>query len=101
MQTVRGFDCTSRVHPQGDSRDALKTPGKAGREQRMQEPPEKGIANHLDPESCAGAGNSVGEALTGAHAGQTWNSEITFPGVPTSYGEREGGRPQGWSLPRH
>ena len=79
MQTIRGFDCTSRVHPQGDSRDALKTPGKAGREQRMQEPPEKGIANHLDPESCAGAGNSVGEALTGAHAGQTWNSEITFP----------------------
>jgi hypothetical protein len=36
----------------------------------MQEPHEKGVANHLDPESCAGAGSRVGEALTGAHAGE-------------------------------
>ena len=56
----------------------------------MQEPHEKGIANHLDPESCADAGNRVGEALTGAHAGQPSSSEITSPGVPTSYTEREG-----------
>jgi hypothetical protein len=56
----------------------------------MQEPYKKGRANHLDPESCADAGNRVGEALTGAHAGQPWSSEITSPGVPTLYGEGEG-----------
>ena len=56
----------------------------------MQEPHKKGIANHLDPESCADAGNRVGEALTGAHAGQPSSSEITSPGVPTLYGEGEG-----------
>ena len=56
----------------------------------MKEPHKKGIANHLDPESCAEAGNRVGEALTGAHVGQPSSSEITSPGVPTLYGEREG-----------
>jgi hypothetical protein len=56
----------------------------------MQEPYKKGVANHLDPESCADAGNRVGEALTGAHAGQPSSSEITSPGVPTLYGEGEG-----------
>ena len=56
----------------------------------MQEPHKKGIANHLDPESCAGVGNHAGEALTGAHAGQPSSSEITSPGVPTLYAEREG-----------
>jgi hypothetical protein len=48
----------------------MKAPVKAGRESRMQETHKKGVANHLDPESCAEAGNRVGEALTGAHAGQ-------------------------------
>jgi hypothetical protein len=56
----------------------------------MKEPYKKGIANHLDPESCADAGNRMGEALTGAHAGQPSSSEITSPGVPTLYGEGEG-----------
>ena len=56
----------------------------------MQEPHEKGIAHHLDPESCADVGNHVGEALTGAHAGQPLSSEITSSGVPTPYGEGEG-----------
>jgi len=56
----------------------------------MKEPHEKGIANHLDPESCADVGNPVGEALTGAHAGQPSSSEITSPGVPTLYGEGQG-----------
>jgi hypothetical protein len=68
----------------------MKAPVKAGRESRMKEPHKKGIANHLDPESCAEAGNRLGEALTGAHAGQPWSSEITSPGVPTLYGEGEG-----------
>ena len=68
----------------------MKAPVKAGRESRMQEPHKKGIANHLDPESCAEAGNRLGEALTGAHVGQPSSSEITSPGVPTLYGEGEG-----------
>jgi hypothetical protein len=73
-----------------ESGDAMKAPVKAGRESRMKEPHKKGIANHLDPESCADVGNHVGEALTGAHAGQPLSSEITSPGVPTLYGEGEG-----------
>ncbi len=35
----------------------------------MQEPHSEGIANHADLESCAGGGDAVGEALTGALAG--------------------------------
>ena len=68
----------------------MKAPVKAGRELRMKEPYKKGIANRLDPESCAKAGNRLGEALTGAHVGQPSSSEITSPGVPTLYGEGEG-----------
>ena len=56
----------------------------------MKEPYRKGIANRPDPESCAGGGNIAGEALTGAHAGQPLNSEITLIGVPTSSSEGEG-----------
>jgi len=56
----------------------------------MKEPYKKGVANHLDPESCAETGNRLGEALTGAHAGQPSSSEITTPGVPTLLTEREG-----------
>ena len=43
----------------------------------MKEPYEKGVANHLGPESCAGVRKDAGEALTGAHAGQPLSSEIT------------------------
>jgi len=41
----------------------------------MKESHRKGITNHPDPESCAGGGNTPGEALTGAHAGQLLSSE--------------------------
>jgi len=43
----------------------------------MQEPYQKGLANHLDPQSCARDRKVSGEALTGAHAGQPLSSEIT------------------------
>ena len=43
----------------------------------MQEPYEKGLANHLDPESCADPREGMGEALTGAPAGQPLSSEIS------------------------
>jgi RNA-directed DNA polymerase len=61
----------------------------------MQEPRKKGLANHLDPESCAGDREVAGEALTGAHVGQPLSSEITSIGVPTLYGEGEGNMKDG------
>jgi hypothetical protein len=45
----------------------------------MKESYREGEASHPDPESCAGNGNIPGEALTGAHTGQLWSSEITPP----------------------
>jgi hypothetical protein len=76
--------------PAGSSGNTMKAPVKAGMEWRMKEPHRKGVANHPDPESCAGGGNSAGEALTGAHTGQPSSSEITSIGVPTLYCEGEG-----------
>jgi hypothetical protein len=35
----------------------------------------KGIANHIGPESCAGRSNSVGEALTGEQVGWVLSHE--------------------------
>ena len=56
----------------------------------MKEPHKKGLATHLDPESCAGGREAAGEALTGAHTGQPLSSEITLIGVPTLCYEGEG-----------
>src|SRR5712692_603859 len=64
-------------------------------ELRVQEPHKKGLASHLDPESCAGGREVAGEALTGAHAGQPLSSEITSFGVPTLYGDGEGNMKDG------
>src|SRR6516225_4493279 len=61
----------------------------------MQEPHKQGVANQLDPKSCAGGRKVAGEALTGAHAGQPLSSEITLTGVPTSCCEGEGHMPDG------
>ena len=36
----------------------------------MKEPYDEGVAIHIDPESCAGAREGVGEALTGERIGQ-------------------------------
>ena len=47
-------------------------------ESRMKEPHKKGVATRLDPESCAGARKGMGEALTGAHAGQVLSSEMGY-----------------------
>jgi hypothetical protein len=51
----------------------------------MKEPYRKGVAIHPGPKSCAGGGNTTGEALTGAQAGQPLNSENHHFGVPTLY----------------
>jgi len=46
----------------------------------MKESYGEGIANHAGPESCAGGGNCVGEALTGVRAGRVLSRENTSPG---------------------
>ena len=36
----------------------------------MRVPYDEGVANHIGPESCAGVGEGVSEALTGERTGQ-------------------------------
>jgi hypothetical protein len=43
----------------------------------MKESYSEGLASHTGPESCAGAREGTGEALTGVHTGQVLSSEIT------------------------
>ena len=56
----------------------------------MKESCGKDPASHPDPESCVGAREDTGEALTGAHAGQPSSCEIRSSGVPTLLSEAEG-----------
>ena len=56
----------------------------------MKEPHVEGVANHDDPESCVGAREGDGEALTGARAGRVLSREINEFGVPTLLSEAEG-----------
>lgn len=56
----------------------------------MKEPHIEGLATHDDPESCAGAREGVGEALTGARAGTVLSREIRHSGAPTPLSEAEG-----------
>jgi len=41
----------------------------------MQEPHDEGVANHIGLESCAGAREGVGEALTEGRVGWVWSRE--------------------------
>jgi hypothetical protein len=43
----------------------------------MKESYGEGLASHSGLESCAGGGNVLGEALTEAHVGRVFSSEIT------------------------
>jgi hypothetical protein len=45
----------------------------------MKESHEKGVAIHLDPESCVGVREDAGEALTGARVGRVLSREIAEP----------------------
>jgi hypothetical protein len=54
-----------------------------GKEQRVQVPHSKGIANHAVPESCAGHREVHGEALTGVRAGQPLSRVRNSIRVPT------------------
>ena len=55
----------------------------------MKESHDEGPASHIDPESCVDNREAVGEALTGAHAGQVSSCE-TASGTPTPLSEAEG-----------
>jgi hypothetical protein len=55
----------------------LKAPIKIGGEKRMKESYQKGIANHLSPESCLDDPRGRGEALTGESTGGLLSSENT------------------------
>ncbi len=50
----------------------------------------EGPATHNDPESCAGIREEVGEALTGARAGQAIEPRNYEAGVPTVSPKPEG-----------
>ena len=45
---------------------------------------DEGVANRVDPESCANIGEGIGEALTGERIGQPLSRESTLIWVPTS-----------------
>ena len=45
----------------------------------------EGLANHSDPESCAGIREGVSEALTGERAGQPLSCERLLSRVPTRF----------------
>ena len=53
---------------------------------------DEGVAIHIDPESCAGAREGVGEALTGARTGQPSSRERSYPGCRRrlGYGRQHG-----------
>ena len=60
----------------------------------MQVHHDEGVANRIDPESCAVAREGIGEALTGDRTGQPLSRESTlFPGadvVPLTEGNTDG-----------
>ena len=49
----------------------------------MQVPCDEGVAIHIGPESCAGAREGLGEALTGGRIGQPLSRESFLFWVPT------------------
>src|ERR1700730_2085444 len=61
----------------------------------MKEPYIEGPATHDDPESCAVARESSGEALTGARMGTVLSRETRHSGVPTPLSEAEGHTTEG------
>lgn len=70
----------------------------------MKEPYTEEVATHGGPESCVGVREGIGEALTGARAGEVSSREIIAPGRRRGSGL---GRQHGqvryastWSVPR-
>ena len=77
----------------------------------MEEPYAEGVAIHGGPESCAGAREGAGEALTGARVGRAIEPRNQQFGVPTQYPlvegntasgvRRDAGRPRAVEEPGH
>ena len=61
-----------------------------GMEEEMEELYTEGVATHGDPESCVGAREGDGEALTGARAGRAIEPRNNHFGVPTPSRRSEG-----------
>ena len=59
----------------------------------MQVPCDEGVAIHIGPESCAGAREGLGEALTGGRIGQPLSRESFLFWVPTQCILRKATRP--------
>ena len=53
---------------------------------------DEGVANRIDPESCADAREGIGEALTGERIGQPLSRERMFSREPTLSTERKATR---------
>ena len=51
----------------------------------MQVHHDEGVANRIDPKSCADAREGIGEALTGERIGQPLSRESPSSRVPTSF----------------
>ncbi len=66
--------------------------------QRMKEPYKKGIANRLDPESCACIREGACEALTGARIGRVLSLENCKPERRRRSTERKA-KPRHWPRP--
>jgi len=56
----------------------------------MKESYREGVASHPGPESCAGGGNTPGEALTGVHTGEAIELRNQPFSVPTQWLAGEG-----------
>ena len=61
---------------------------------------DEGVATHIDPESCAGAREGVGEALTGERTGQPLSCERLISQVPTLFPWRKARRRRATSRAR-
>jgi hypothetical protein len=46
---------------------------------------DEGVANRIDPESCADTREGIGEALTGERIGQPLSPKVPSSWVPTSF----------------
>ncbi len=70
LARLRHVDCDEQCPSSGVKRSA---PGR---------PADEGVANRIDPESCADAREGIGEALTGERIGQPLSRESTLiPGA--------------------
>jgi len=65
------LDCCSGIpFVIGAASDIFRMRQITGKEQRMQESHNEGLASHVGSESCGYAGNGSPEALTGDHPGR-------------------------------